>query len=699
MIEGQIRGRALHVAAVLGLVLTGMSLMPQARAQTALEAGCAAAVQGTVAWNQAGTRQWSPDNVLNLCRGSTDPRATIACFEAEIRAHNSWQRGIEACKAKAAAPAAPAAPAVAAPPVPPAAAVATPSTAPATAAGACASPWWRERARAAVGDANWMSFHYERLCQIPLRELALPGSHDTGTYELEHTLGRRTTLSNLNEVYAPDNDALKRLLSTMPVNVFYNWAKTQRRNAGQQLADGVRYFDLRVCVDGNNRLMTCHGLYGAPLNSVLDDVKKFVDAHPGEIVILGFNHFWDGTYQQQQVAANPQRKASDIEGLRPEMWTLLVNSIKSRLAGRLMPNSLSPNSTYSEVMSGANAAATRQVIAMFDTGAHPYVADPLMWTKKEAGGTWVGEIWDRQPFLSASRGILANAARGDYAGSFWAIRSSVTPTNDLYARTFDPTGTFPRSLEETAAQTNPVVYAMLRDEWRGSGTRQAKPVNLIWSDYYDGDDLVKLAKHLNGIAVDWSGSTIGKTVTWGNWRGLDHSYGRGAGKPMGCAAGEELDGALCYPRCRDGFGGAGPVCWQRCPGNFTDTGGHCLKPQAYGRGGGYPWQLGDPLNDNGMIQRCEAANGAGNCEKNGLIFYPKCKPGFAAVGCCVCSPECPAGTTDIGVSCQKQSYGRTAGRVLNTCAAGLDADAGLCYPKCKEGFTGVGPMCWPAGKG
>ena len=30
MIEGQIRGRALHVAAVLGLVLTGMSLMPSA---------------------------------------------------------------------------------------------------------------------------------------------------------------------------------------------------------------------------------------------------------------------------------------------------------------------------------------------------------------------------------------------------------------------------------------------------------------------------------------------------------------------------------------------------------------------------------------------------------------------------------------------------------------------------------------------
>ena len=94
-----------------------------------------------------------------------------------------------------------------------------------------------------------------------------------------------------------------------------------------------------------------------------------------------------------------------------------------------------------------------------------------------------------------------------------------------------------------------------------------------------------------------------------------------------------------------------------------------------------------------MYARCEAAHGRGNCEKNGLIVYPKCKTSFHAVGCCVCSPDCPSGMTDIGVSCQKNSYGRGAGAIPG-CGSGLQLDAGLCYNPCPRDFTGVGPVCW-----
>lgn len=172
------------------------------------------------------------------------------------------------------------------------------------------------------------------------------------------------------------------------------------------------------------------------------------------------------------------------------------------------------------------------------------------------------------------------------------------------------------------------------------------------------------------------------------------SYGRGVGTiPSQCPSGMEKDGLLCYPACRAGYKGVGPVCWQNCPSNFTDTGGHCLKPAAYGRGAGYPWKFGDGLNDSGMFKRCEQDHGRGNCEKNGAIVYPKCRSGFHAVGCCVCSPDCPRGTTDIGVSCQKDSYGRGVGDAMS-CSSGLVKDAGLCYEQCRPGTTGVGPVCW-----
>ena len=48
---------------------------------------------------------------------------------------------------------------------------------------------------------------------------------------------------------------------------------------------------------------------------------------------------------------------------------------------------------------------------------------------------------------------------------------------------------------------------------------------------------------------------------------------------------------------------------------------------------------------------------------------------------------------DIGVSCHKDSYGRTAGTPL-TCKPDEVYDAGLCYPPCEHDATGKGPVCW-----
>ena len=175
------------------------------------------------------------------------------------------------------------------------------------------------------------------------------------------------------------------------------------------------------------------------------------------------------------------------------------------------------------------------------------------------------------------------------------------------------------------------------------------------------------------------------------------TYTRGAGVvPTGeCPAGQEKNAGLCYPVCRAGFKGVGPVCWRSCPDNFRDDGAYCAKPAAYGRGGGYPWQFGDPAFDLGNARRrCEGANGGANtCEQDGAIWYPKCKAGFVKVGCCVCSPACPAGMTDIGVSCQKETYGRGVGQIPG-CGPGLVLDAGLCYPPAAQGFVGIGPVAW-----
>ena len=48
---------------------------------------------------------------------------------------------------------------------------------------------------------------------------------------------------------------------------------------------------------------------------------------------------------------------------------------------------------------------------------------------------------------------------------------------------------------------------------------------------------------------------------------------------------------------------------------------------------------------------------------------------------------------DIGVSCQKKSYGRGVGDPLG-CKKDEEENAALCYPFCKSGFHGNGPVCW-----
>ena len=110
-----------------------------------------------------------------------------------------------------------------------------------------------------------------------------------------------------------------------------------------------------------------------------------------------------------------------------------------------------------------------------------------------------------------------------------------------------------------------------------------------------------------------------------------------------CPAGYEQSGLICYEPCKAGYSGVGPVCWQKCPSGFADHGAFCGKPAPYGRGAGYPWKFGDGLNLDGAKGRCERDHGKGKCEQSGLIIYPKCKVGFHAVGCCICSPNCVDG--------------------------------------------------------
>lgn len=104
-----------------------------------------------------------------------------------------------------------------------------------------------------------------RLGTRPLRQITLPGTHDSGCYRAQ------------------------------PMNV---WSQTQIEDIGQQLAGGIRYFDLRPCVSGTD-FWTYHGpfYWGGKLtgtDGILQQIRDYFDGlAPGdrELVILNISHF------------------------------------------------------------------------------------------------------------------------------------------------------------------------------------------------------------------------------------------------------------------------------------------------------------------------------------------------------------------------------------------------------------------------
>ena len=75
-------------------------LQTAASAQTALEKQCYDALQGKVAIDQRGSKGWPEETARSLCQGTTNPSATVSCYQNEIRSQNDWSRAMAACKAK-----------------------------------------------------------------------------------------------------------------------------------------------------------------------------------------------------------------------------------------------------------------------------------------------------------------------------------------------------------------------------------------------------------------------------------------------------------------------------------------------------------------------------------------------------------------------------------------------------------------------
>lgn len=522
--------------------------------------------------------------------------------------------------------------------------------------------------RGIIPSSSWMTAGASILGPMPLNRTAIPGAHDAGTYAIDTSFTSWTIQDLAGDVKDNERDAK---WHGMNLGVTAGWAKTQTRTMSQMLDDGIRYFDIRVCIDAKGNFKTCHSLYSAPLSEMLSAVKTFTEAHPNEIVFLGFNHFWEHTAK------------GAAEGLTDAHWAALSTMIKSTLSGKLVSRAkYSPTSTFNQLWSGkATDGSTNQVIALFamPVSSSFKIPDPLFWQEgalpdvvDQEQAPYSSET-DIDKFKAAVAGDVAAQASGSYNATFWSIRTIVTPNTQIVTRGLAG-GPFPKTVLQLAAQTNPVVISWLKNEWSGYGRGN---INFIWADGYDTSELVKLAFWLNRLIPQNTmftadgGTTTPVRTSWYNWN---------------------------------------------CPTGYRDDGLTCFKPAPTTRGAGYPWKFGDQVGSlDAARARCVRDNPQG-CEKNGEIIYPVCPSGFHAFGSNICTPNCPTGMGDGGAFCAKlavadttsttpattstlTSYTRSVGTPL-VCPSGKVQSGALCYDACTSGYTLVAGVCWqqcPAG--
>jgi len=145
---------------------------------------------------------------------------------------------------------------------------------------------------------------------------------------------------------------------------------------------------------------------------------------------------------------------------------------------------------------------------------------------------------------------------------------------------------------------------------------------------------------------------------------------------------KEKGGALCYPKCKDGFSSDGATqCYKNPPPNWpgTTTLTHLQHKTIYS-GPGKPLTHCNPDQD-----------------KGGALCYPKCRDGYKSDGVAICYGTCPAGSVDVGALCRdgcRAGYHDVAGVCWEDTPAGSVDVGALIRDGCRAGFRDVAGVCW-----
>ena len=137
-------------------------------------------------------------------------------------------------------------------------------------------------------SSDWMAEHPASRC-LTLTEFCFPGTHNSGTCDAQQLNPFVTDVSRLATQYA-HFARIAQMVNPVGVREAINSFALCQPGSGsvlQQLLDGGRFLDLRVAFSAQTgSYEMVHTFVVGRLETALHDVRQFVSAHPGEVVLL-----------------------------------------------------------------------------------------------------------------------------------------------------------------------------------------------------------------------------------------------------------------------------------------------------------------------------------------------------------------------------------------------------------------------------
>ena len=303
---------------------------------------------------------------------------------------------------------------------------------------------------------NWMS-------QIPndriLNQLIIPGTHNSGSYNI--TGFSQFSLSSDNPLPIWIEEISNILPISLVRTIVAGWSKTQPYPITDQLNNGVRYLDFRVC-NFQSHLYLCHALISVRLKDTLQQIQTFVQNNPSEIILLDINHIY-----------NVNNSADE---------TQLVQLLQSYLGNIAIPNSYHTSDTM-----GTLRQSQRNVIILMDTNQPisdsnaSQFSTQYLWHQSNINSPWpnVSDIPDLKNSLDTEVAFRAKT----YASSnhFFVLQMIQTEgTDQVIDGILDPLQ-YPSTIQNYETPLNVVLNNWLNNDI----TTYGQPaINIVMQDWF-----------------------------------------------------------------------------------------------------------------------------------------------------------------------------------------------------------------------